>query len=86
MKPLSRRWTPQEIERLLQLVAEGASAARASVALKRSLATVRTKANALGTPFVPIRKSRKQRLEREKLRFRRAELPVARGSGASQDR
>jgi hypothetical protein len=66
MKRLTKRtWTSEQLARLSQLVGEGASAARASVVLKRSLIAVQCKANDLGTPFPPIRKVKAERLARE---------------------
>jgi hypothetical protein len=66
MKRLTKRtWTSEQPARLSQLVGEGASAARASVVLKRSLIAVQCKANDLGTPFPPIRKVKAERLARE---------------------
>jgi GcrA cell cycle regulator len=46
-----RPWSESDIEQLKTLVASGASALRASVALKRSLAVTKNKARELGTPF-----------------------------------
>jgi hypothetical protein len=43
----------------MELAAAGASAARASVALKRSIASVRMQASKLGTPFLTTRIIRK---------------------------
>ena len=44
-------WSDRDIERLKVLVASGASAVRASVALKRGLAVTKNKARDLGIPF-----------------------------------
>ena len=44
-------WSDSDAERLRALVASGASALRASVALKRSLSVTKLKARALGIPF-----------------------------------
>jgi hypothetical protein len=44
-------WSEEEYQRLKELVASGASALRASVALKRSKQSVQGKARLLGTPF-----------------------------------
>jgi hypothetical protein len=44
-------WLESDDERLKALVASGASALRASIALKRSLAITKLKARKLGTPF-----------------------------------
>jgi hypothetical protein len=66
MKRLTRQtWTSEQLARLRQLVGEGASAARASVVLKRSIIAVQCKANDLGIPFPPVRKVKAERLARE---------------------
>ena len=44
-------WSESDAERLKVLIASGASALRASVALKRSLSVVKLKARELGVPF-----------------------------------
>lgn len=44
-------WTESDAERLRALIASGASAIRASVALKRSLSVTKLKARELGVPF-----------------------------------
>lgn len=44
-------WSESDIERLKTLVASGASALRASVALKRTLAVTKNKARDMGIPF-----------------------------------
>jgi hypothetical protein len=67
MKSRSRVWTPEQLARLKQLVGEGASAARASVVLKRSIVSVRSKAADLGMPFTTVRRIRAARLAREQL-------------------
>lgn len=48
---LSRRWTDDDLDKLRALVASGASAFRASAALKRSKPIIRLKARELGVPF-----------------------------------
>jgi hypothetical protein len=53
-------WTEAEDERLKALVAQGASVARAAAALKRTIASVRTHARALGCPFPPLRVTRQK--------------------------
>ncbi|MDB5505254.1 MAG: hypothetical protein JWR89_5156 [Tardiphaga sp.] len=62
-RPIVVRWTPEEIEKLKALVAQGASAARAAAATKRKIMAVQVKARELGTPFSPIRTERKKRQE-----------------------
>lgn len=49
--PLKKAWSESDIERLKAMVVSGASALRASIALKRSLAMMKRKANELGFPF-----------------------------------
>jgi hypothetical protein len=44
-------WSESDAERLRALIASGASAIRASVALKRSLSVTKLKARELGVPF-----------------------------------
>ena len=44
-------WSESDAERLRALIASGASALRASVALKRSLSVTKLKARELGVPF-----------------------------------
>jgi hypothetical protein len=44
-------WTESDAARLRALIASGASAIRASVALKRSLSVTKLKARELGVPF-----------------------------------
>jgi hypothetical protein len=44
-------WSENDAERLRALIASGASALRASVALKRSLSVTKLKARELGVPF-----------------------------------
>ena len=51
MKAKYRLWRDQEIDQLKALVTSGASALRASVALKRSVVQVKKKARELGFPF-----------------------------------
>jgi hypothetical protein len=49
--PRKKVWSESDAERLKALVASGASALRASVALKRSLSVTKLKARDLGVPF-----------------------------------
>jgi hypothetical protein len=44
-------WSESDAEQLRALIASGASAFRASVALKRSLSVTKLKARELGVPF-----------------------------------
>lgn len=55
---LSRPWTEADIAQLAAIQESGASANRASVALKRTVVAVRSKARELGMPF-PGRRKRK---------------------------
>jgi 4-hydroxy-3-methylbut-2-en-1-yl diphosphate synthase IspG/GcpE len=51
VKAKYRLWRDQEIDQLKALVTSGASALRASVALKRSVVQIKKKARELGFPF-----------------------------------
>jgi hypothetical protein len=54
-------WSECDFDRLKALVASGASALRASVALKRSVSVTKQKARDLGIPFRPEAELREQR-------------------------
>jgi hypothetical protein len=56
----SRSWTDEHVELLRSLVKKGASVARASVALKRTKASVRNKAREIGLPFATQKELRKK--------------------------
>ena len=62
---MCRRWTDDQIELLRRLVESGASAARASVVLKRPKLAVQNKARQLGRPFPDVRGVKAARLARE---------------------
>jgi hypothetical protein len=49
--PRKKVWSESDAEQLRALIASGASALRASVALKRSLSVIKLKARELGVPF-----------------------------------
>ena len=53
-------WTDADNERLKAFVADGVSLVRAAVAFKRKLNSVRNQARKLGTPFPPLKESRKK--------------------------
>ena len=53
-------WTEEHEVRLLTLVAEGASPARAAAALKRNIRAVSVKARLLGKPFPLLKDVRKK--------------------------
>ena len=75
-----KAWSEEDIERLNALVASGASALRASVALKRSLLVTKAKARDLGIPFrseAELKKERQQLLQKSSDAPRmRASLPA----------
>jgi hypothetical protein len=68
---MNKAWSESDIERLKRMAASGASALRASVALRRSLAMTRRKANELGFPF---RTNAELRMERRRI-FNQADGP-----------
>ncbi|QUS40674.1 hypothetical protein RPMA_18930 [Tardiphaga alba] len=55
MKPVVRRWTDEEIEKLKALAAQGASALRCSAALNRSSSSVTKTASKLGVELRGVR-------------------------------
>jgi hypothetical protein len=66
--PRKKAWSPDDCERLKALVASGATALRASLALKRSVAVTKNKARELGVPFRTeneMKRQRRQILEHE---------------------
>jgi hypothetical protein len=52
------KWTEEQIDKLKQLIAAGASPTRAAAALGRKILAVKIKANELGTPFPSVREVR----------------------------
>jgi GcrA cell cycle regulator len=62
LKILKTTWNDDNNKRVIELAAAGASAARASVALNRSVSAVRIQASKLGTPFLTTRIIRKNQL------------------------
>lgn len=64
-RPITRPWTPDQVELLKSLLAGGASAVRAAAALNRSIISVQGKAREIGRPFPHKRKVRAERLLRE---------------------
>jgi hypothetical protein len=75
LRRIVRSWTEEDIAQLKRLQASGASAARASVALKRSKLYVMEKARALGVPFMTMRERRKRQAGREAAERMAAGLP-----------
>ena len=73
MRKLTRPWTDEDTELLKRLHASGASALRASLALKRNKTRVMGKARELGIPFLSVRERKKRQTEREQVAL--AELP-----------
>jgi hypothetical protein len=66
MRLLSRPWTEQDTALLKKLHASGASALRASIALKRNKLQLMARARQLGIPFMSLRERRKRQTERER--------------------
>jgi hypothetical protein len=53
-------WSEEETARLKEFVARGASLLRVAAALNRKMASVRTQAHKIGTPFPNQREARKK--------------------------
>jgi GcrA cell cycle regulator len=61
MKLKLTSWSEEDVDRLKALIASGASAQRASVALRRSLSATKLKARDIGLPFPSERELRAKR-------------------------
>jgi len=72
---LRRAWSEEDNQKLQALVASGASALRASVALKRSLAKTKMQARHLGTPFPTDSEQKRKLAQVFKLSIDRARSP-----------
>jgi hypothetical protein len=72
---MTRAWTAADFERLRRLHAEGASVARASVALKKSKSHLRAKAREFGLLFETVRERKARQREKEAIARRMAGLP-----------
>ncbi|WP_322514072.1 hypothetical protein SR870_13520 [Rhodopseudomonas palustris] len=56
-----RPWDDEQVERLKELIASGASAVRAAAALKRARSSVQVKARKIGMPFMASREAKRLR-------------------------
>ncbi len=61
----SRPWDDEQLTRLKQLIAGGASVLRAAAALRRSQTSVQIQARKLGTPFPTMLEARRLRAAKE---------------------
>ena len=66
MRKLNRPWTSEDAEQLKKLHISGASALRASIALKRNKAGLMRRARELGIPFASLRDRKKQQAGTER--------------------
>jgi hypothetical protein len=66
MRKLSRPWSDDDTALLKKLHASGASALRASIALKRSKPYIMARARDLGIAFASMRDRKKAQAERER--------------------
>jgi hypothetical protein len=57
-RPLTRKWTTAELDRLDSLITSGATAMQAAAALNRKMASVQKKARSLGKTLPGIQKVR----------------------------
>lgn len=69
------KWTDEKIARLRELREQGASVARASVALKQASSSIRAKARELGIPFKQAYEGRRLQREKEEVARKEAGLP-----------
>ncbi|ABD08740.1 conserved hypothetical protein [Rhodopseudomonas palustris HaA2] len=56
-----RPWDDEQVQRLKELIASGASAVRAAAALKRARSSVQVKARKIGMPFMASRDAKRLR-------------------------
>jgi hypothetical protein len=63
MRPLVRRWTYEDLQKLRVLIAQGASAARCSAALSRSESSAKKAAHQLGGELAGVRELKARRRE-----------------------
>lgn len=61
----SRTWLPDDLQRLEEMVTSGMSEARAAVAFKRTVVSVKIKAKANGFPFPDERELKRKRRSNE---------------------
>lgn len=59
-RPISTPWTAEQDEKLLAMVADGSSAFKAAVVLKRGTDSVRSRAKKLGVSFPTVLEARKK--------------------------
>ena len=78
MRKLARPWTEEDDALLRKLACSGASAMRASVAMKRSKSHLISRARELGVPFADVRVQRKMRARAEEEQRQREGLPRTR--------
>lgn len=64
MRVTKRTWTPEQMEKLRELIEQGASANRASVALGRTRGGVMAQARRMGLTFKSDKKQRAASAER----------------------
>jgi hypothetical protein len=57
-RPLTKKWTDEDIAKLIQLADAGATLARAAAALNRNSSSVQKKARALGKHLPGVRQVR----------------------------
>ena len=72
---MRKSWTEEETKKLKRLREQGASIARAAIALKWNKAAAKAKARELGIPFPNWRAQRSQQREKEAAARAKAGLP-----------
>jgi hypothetical protein len=71
-EPMSRPWTEDHLILLKEMVRTGSSPLRAAAALKRSLASVKSRARSLGTPFPTYAQAKRLRVTKYETALRAA--------------
>ena len=71
----SKPWTADEVKKLREMRAAGASPTRTSLALKKSVGLVKKKARDLGIAFLAVRIARQHQQDKERVARAKAGLP-----------
>lgn len=72
----SRTWSEEDLQKLKEMIANGATPVRCAVVFKRTIATIKVKARTLGMPF-----PKQKPYADEHTRVRRAPIPSRDGAG-----
>ena len=75
---MAKQWSEEDVQKLIRLRRQGASIARAALALKCNKAFIRAKARELGIPFPHMNEVKRERRAKEAAARAKAGLPAER--------